>query len=232
MVCHRTLVELIHDTPLPRGIVRWLSNYLNGRQTTTLFNSQESPHKIVHCGVPKGSVLSPNLFNFYVHDALTLPYNVRFKSCADDFHPFFQSPDVEAASRSLNDYLHHLFNFFTSRKLSFASSKGSVTLFSSSNKDFNRTPRVLLNNEPFPPNKNPKILGVPYALLHTKRSTDKARRRLGVLKALAGSSWGQTKETLLLTYKALIRPILDYASPAWSHAASKTSINDLQVTQK
>ena len=45
MVCHCTLVELIHDTPLPRGIARWLSNYLNGRQATTLFDYQESPTK-------------------------------------------------------------------------------------------------------------------------------------------------------------------------------------------
>ena len=43
MVCLCTLVELIHDTPLPRGIVRWLSNYLNSQQATTLFNTQESP---------------------------------------------------------------------------------------------------------------------------------------------------------------------------------------------
>ena len=79
--------------------------------------------------------------------------------------------------------------------------------------------------------KNPKILGVTFDptlcfAAHYKGSADKARRRIGVLKALAGSSWGQTKETLLLTYKASIRPILDYAYPA-----SKTSINHLQVSQ-
>ena len=71
MVCHRTLVELIHDTPLPRGIVRWLSNYFNGRQVTTLYNNQESPRKIVQCGVPQGSVLSPTLFIF---TSMTLPH--------------------------------------------------------------------------------------------------------------------------------------------------------------
>ena len=174
--------------------------------------------------------------NLYVHDAPKPPYNVRLTSSADDFHPFFQSPDVEAASRLLNDYLLHLFSFFTSRKLSFASSKGSITLFSSYNKDFNKIPSVLLNNDPRPPNKNPNILGVTFDptlcfAAHCKRSADQARGRIGVLKALAGSSWEQTKETLLLTYKALIRPISDYASPAWSHAASKTSINHLQVTQ-
>ena len=194
MVCHRTLVKLIYDTPLPRGINSWLSNYLNGRQATALFNNQESPNKLVHCGVPQSSVLSPTLFKFYVDDAPTPPNNVRFTSYADDFHPFSQSPDVEAASRPLNDYLHHLFNFFTSRKLSFVTSDGSVTLFSSYNKDFNTTPSVTLNNVSLPLNKNPKILGVTFYrtlcfAAHSKRSADKAHRGIIVLKALAASSW-------------------------------------------
>ena len=72
-VCHRTQVELIHDTPLPRGIVRWLSNYLCSRQTTTIYNSQESSHRIFHCEFPQVSVLSPTLSTFYVHETPASP---------------------------------------------------------------------------------------------------------------------------------------------------------------
>ena len=42
-----------------------------------------------------------------------------------------------------------------------------------------------------------------------------------VLEALAGTSWGQQKETLLLTYKALGRSIANYAAPVWSTPAWK-----------
>ena len=236
VVCHRSLVELVHDTPLPRSLVRWLSNYLNGRQAATSFREHTSPHRIIDCGVPQGSVLSPTLFNFYVHDAPPPPDNVNLVSYADDFHPFASSSNIDIASNSINSYLKRLYDFFTSRKLSFASSKGSVTLFSSYNKEFNKTPSVLLNNEALPLNKNPTILGVTFDptlcfATHCKQSAEKARRRIGILKALAGSTWGHSKETLLLTFKALIRPILDYAAPAWSHASSNTSINCLQVAQ-
>ena len=44
-------------------------------------------------------------------------------------------------------------------------------------------------------------------------------------------TWGKQKETLVATYKAVMRPTLEYASSIWSLMASPTSINKLQVMQ-
>ena len=57
------------------------------------------------------------------------------------------------------------------------------------------------------------------------------RCRLSILKALAGVSWGQSKEVLLLTYRALIKPVLSYAAPVWFPNASDTAISSLQTIQ-
>jgi hypothetical protein len=54
---------------------------------------------------------------------------------------------------------------------------------------------------------------------------------LQILKALAGTSWGQQKETLLITFKCLMLSIINYAAPIWFPNASKTSIAILQVIQ-
>ena len=54
---------------------------------------------------------------------------------------------------------------------------------------------------------------------------------LQVIKALTGTTWGKQKETLVATYKAVMRPTLEYASSIWSPMASPTSINKLQVMQ-
>ena len=35
------------------------------------------------------------------------------------------------------------------------------------------------------------------------------------MKALAESTWGFTTETLVATYKAIVRPILNYAAPIY-----------------
>jgi hypothetical protein len=65
---------------------------------------------------------------------------------------------------------------------------------------------------------------------HTKNITHKAQKRNNIIKALASSSWGQHKETLTTTYKAITRPILEYASPAWTRATA-SQLQQIQTVQ-
>ena len=58
-----------------------------------------------------------------------------------------------------------------------------------------------------------------------------AAERLKVVKALAGTSWGQDSETLLLSYKVLVRTKLDYAAPIWTPNVKPTTTNRLQSIQ-
>ena len=50
-----------------------------------------------------------------------------------------------------------------------------------------------------------------------------------MIKALSSTRWGKQKETLMATYKAVMRPALEYTSSIWSPLASSTSIKKLQV---
>ena len=47
---------------------------------------------------------------------------------------------------------------------------------------------------------------------------------------MTATGWGKQK-ALMATYKAVMRPALEYASSVWSPIASSTSINKLQVMQ-
>ena len=58
-----------------------------------------------------------------------------------------------------------------------------------------------------------------------------AHKPLQIIKALTATGWGKQKETLMATYKAVMRPALEYASSVWSPIESSTSINKLQVMQ-
>ena len=52
-----------------------------------------------------------------------------------------------------------------------------------------------------------------------------------MLKALAGSSWGQDEDTLLLTYNALGKYISSCAAPIWSTNANDSIFKKIQTAR-
>ena len=66
---------------------------------------------------------------------------------------------------------------------------------------------------------------------HCNYVSDRIDKRNNMLKALAGSSWGQDNETLLMTYNALGKSIANYAAPVWSTNASDSSFKKIQTAQ-
>ena len=79
--------------------------------------------------------------------------------------------------------------------------------------------------------QRPNILGVyldtsPSFNMHINYVAERVSSRNNVLKAFAGSSWGQQKETLPMTYKAVGRSIINYAAPVWI-----TNYRNIQYTQ-
>ena len=64
---------------------------------------------------------------------------------------------------------------------------------------------------------------------HCNYVSDRIDNRNNMLKALAGSSWGQDKETLLMTYNALGESITNYAAPVLSTNPSDSSFKKIQT---
>ena len=82
-------------------------------------------------------------------------------------------------------------------------------------------PRIFIENSHLPLVKCPRILGVyldpPLSFnKHSQYVAGRISDRNNIHKALAGTSWGQQKETLLMTYKAVGRSIINYAAHLWS----------------
>ena len=66
---------------------------------------------------------------------------------------------------------------------------------------------------------------------HSSHVAERVSGRNNILNALAGTSWGQQKETLLMTYKAVGRSIINYAAPVWSTNLRDTNYRNIQYTQ-
>ena len=216
-VSHTKLIHsLTTQTTLRHNTVRWLSAYLRGRMASCQYNNTKSPHRHARTGVPQGSCISPVLFNFFVSSYPLSPQLTT--SYADDFSDSFSSPDVSTAASALSAHSSHVVEWAQERGLAISLPKSSVTLFTSHTHQSHTNPPVSLHNTVLPLERNPCILGVtfdPHFTFspHISSIISRASPRLNILRALAGTTWGASKETLLVTFKSLIQSLFTYASP-------------------
>ena len=136
----------------------------------------------------------------------------------------------------INRYLRDVDIYLKENSLLISAPKSIVTLFTPETHQFQAHPDITLEDTQLPLERSPKILGVimdPSLFFHKHCNyvTDRIDKRNNMLKALAGSSWGQEKETLLLTYNALGKSIASYAAPVWSTNASDSSNKKIQTAQ-
>ena len=66
---------------------------------------------------------------------------------------------------------------------------------------------------------------------HIKETVIKAKKKINVLKALAGTEWGCDKETMTNTYKTIGRSQLEYGAPIWSPLIKESLMDSLQTVQ-
>ena len=206
-VNHDKLLQKINATSIHNNVKRWLSAYLKGREQAVNYGGVQSVFKGVHRGVPQGAVSSPTLFNLYVSDFPAL--RSKHQTFADDMNLYASAVDITEAETALSLDLADVSHWAEEVELDISPSKSTVTLFSPSTHEFSYHPQVSLGDTFLPLEKNPKVLGVTLDPLftfspHVRVVAKKARERLRILKALAGTTWGQDKETLLISYKALI----------------------------
>jgi hypothetical protein len=236
MVSTLILIDKINQSTLPSILKRWVANYLTGRQCRTEYQGVKSDCRVIHAGVPQGSIISPCLFNFYVCDTPIPGGNVHLVSYADDFTIFATGPNVPALEREVNEYLVTLAAHLLALKLELSSTKSTATLFTPDTNQYRHIPSIVINGSRIPLDKTPKILGVTFDTMnsfraHTDIIVQKAQKRCNILKALAGTTWGQAKEDLVITYKALIRPVLEYAAPVWTPNLSASNNKKIERVQ-
>jgi hypothetical protein len=137
----------------------------------------------------------------------------------------------------LNTDLIRISKWAKKKRLKISADKSQVMYITPWNKE-NANPQIFYEGKLIPAEKNMKILGVVYDIHHTftphvKSQATKAQKRLRIVKAVIGANRRFSKEDGLLTYKALIAPVLGYAAPVWLPARSllKHPVAPLQSVQ-
>ena len=176
------------------------------------------------------------LFNYYLADFLTPPSSIKLIMYADDITVYTYGIVVSDLINDLNIYLSQVLNYINNKILTASTAKSTVTLFTPDTHEHHLRPQVNLADHVMPLEKKPMILGVTLDThltftQHCNNIAIKVQQRNNVLKALAGSTWGCDKETLLTTYQAIDRSILNYCCPVWISSPKDTNWSRLQRAQ-
>ncbi|UYV72387.1 hypothetical protein LAZ67_9002909 [Cordylochernes scorpioides] len=161
---------------------------------------------------------------------------MTFSSCialyADDIIIWVSKNNLSDAEQSLNKAMKNLQKVTQKLKLSINTNKSEIGLFTINNHLRHWTPNIFLNNSKLQYSDSPRYLGVTLdpALTfkkHIDTMISKAKNRFKILKKISGLNWGANANILRTTYLALVRPILEYATPAWINA--NTALKDINI---
>ena len=152
---------------------------------------------------------------------------------ADDLAIWSSSPLVPTAVEATQGALFRLERWCEHWCLPLNPSKGDASFCSVDPHQGNLHPNVLLLGSRLRFNPTSTFLGVTFdrTLSFSKHvSSLKAKfiPRLKALRCITASSWGLSKESLSLLYKAFLRPLLTYASPGWFPFLGATNITKLE----
>ena len=161
MNIHKLIAKLL-DTNIPNSIIKFLSNYLKGRQSYTILQNTKCTILKVKTGVPQGGALLPVLFNIYMSDIPKPPKDVQLEIYADDMNTLSSHNKYEIVEQSIQPYLNEIFEWTKENDLQLNATKSTSTLFTNDQSELNETLSLTINNESIPTIKHSKILGLTF----------------------------------------------------------------------
>ena len=204
-----TLIRKLIQTNIPGTIIKFIANYIKGRKAHTTHRNHTSSQRQFITGVPQGDVLSPTLFNIYTADIPSPIAPVQVMAYADDITITSTHTSTSAAKKYIQPYLQN--------NLTLNPDKTTCTLFTPDPAEYKSNLDQKINNTALRMATHPKVLSLildpklTYCT-HIHNISVQAHTPLHMIKTLTATGWGKQKETLMATYKAVIKPALEYAS--------------------
>ena len=142
MVWRDALLFKMQQMGVPTKMLRWVQTWLFNRLTWVTFDGEKSKTVILKQGVPRGSVLSPLLFLFYIND---LPNGIAQSNVnlfADDVAVWSQASGLLQAEQTLQTNLNHIAEWSKLWKMELSVQKSECSFFITSTHEASWRPNL------------------------------------------------------------------------------------------
>ena len=208
-VCHKTLLKKLEGFGIQGKLLQWIKNFLSDRYQRVVVQGKLSEPERVKSGVPQGTVLGPVLFILYINNITEVLKNAAIKIFADD-SKLIQAIDSEEDRLKLIEDLNAVLKWAEDNSMQLNDTK-FMLLQHGKNENLKQPYRI---------NENVLLEQCEYAkdLGILVDSELKFSQQIATCTTSASqvAGWAlrvfssRSKEVLLVLYKALVRPKLEY----------------------
>ena len=210
-VPHGRLMAKIREIGVDQQLCSWIENWLSDRTQRVCIDGIYSDWAEVTSGVPQGSILGPLLFTIYIND---LEQNVgnNILKFADD-SKLWGAAETTLDRENMQNDLDTLGQWSNINQMPFNINKCKVMHIGRKNLKWD----YKLNNQVIASTSEEKDLGVYIAenfkpSLNCSKASKAANKIIGLIKRNISD---RSAEGMMILYKTLVRPIIDYCIPAW-----------------
>jgi len=226
-VPHVRLMKKVRDVGIGGNLADWIENWLSDRTQRVVINGSYSDFVEVTSGVPQGSILGPLLFTIYIND---LEYEVKnsLLKFADDSKLWGRVDNIQDRNILQND-LNILGEWAQKNQMPFNVEKCKVMHIGKKNAKVD----YFLGGSKISSTSEEKDLGVYFSeTFKSKLNCDKASKSANkIIGMIRRNISNKSSDEMLILYKTLVRPVLDYCIPVWRPNIRK-DIMKLEKIQK
>lgn len=202
------------------NIFTFISNFLANRTLQVKVGSSLSNTYTLDNGTAQGSMISPLLFLLMINDLPDTLHDVETSLFADDSCIFKSGKNLKHIVNSIQQNLLEISKWCDLWGFKINTSKTVAVVFTHRSCE---QIKLTLHNKELQVDKKAKFLGLIFDSKltwseHIKYIEDKCKKRINLMRAVAGNQWGASKKTLLTIYRVLIRSVIDYGSIAYNSA--------------
>src|SRR5665213_1346058 len=163
-VSHERLKYNLYKRRVPTALVRWISSFLQERETTIKVFEGESEQFRVVTGIPQGSPISPILFLFFIADLLEVVNNDALRVSAvgfvDDTNILTYGGSTERNCKILEETHRKYLDWAATHSAKFAPEKYEVIHLIRTPRRFNITAAPIFGTVRLDTKQHIRVLGV------------------------------------------------------------------------